>query len=63
MTIPEMLKALCDAGLSQHQIGELTGVSQPTICRAMGGADLKYEIGKRIEQLYLERVAQKDAPK
>ncbi|MDU9398366.1 hypothetical protein [Pseudomonas sp. zfem003] len=58
MTIREMLSALRDAGLSQQQIGDLAGVSQPTICRAVRGSDLKYEIGKKIEQLYLRSVPQ-----
>lgn len=56
MTISEMLKALVASGLSQAEIGEQAGVSQPTICRAFAGADLKYEVGKKIENLYRERI-------
>lgn len=55
MTITEMLKALHAAGIAQAELGELVGVSQPTICRALAGSDLKYETGKKIEHLYQER--------
>lgn len=55
MTIPEMLEALRKSGLSQSEIGELAGVSQPTICRAFGGADVMYETGKKIERLHRDR--------
>lgn len=61
MTIQEMLRALGMSGLSQSEIGELTGVSQPTICRALGGADVKYETGKKIERLYQDRFSKKKA--
>ena len=53
MTIPEMLKALREDGLSQTEIAELAGVSQPTICRALSGSDVLYETGKKIERMYL----------
>lgn len=55
MTIQKMLEALLSGGLSQQDIAALTGVSQPTICRAHRGADVLYKSGKQIERLYLER--------
>lgn len=55
MTIQKMLEGLLKAGLSQQDIAALTGVSQPTICRAHRGADVLYKSGKQIERLYLER--------
>lgn len=55
MTIQKMLEALLGVGLSQQDIAALTGVSQPTICRAHQGADVLYKSGKQIERLYLER--------
>lgn len=61
MTIPEMLEALRKSGLSQSEIADLTGVSQPTICRAQGGADVKYETGKKIERLYEGRLGHDEA--
>ncbi len=61
MTIPEMLKALREDGLSQTDIAELAGVSQPTICRALSGSDVLYETGKKIERMYLTRFGDKRA--
>lgn len=56
MSIQKMLEGLLGAGLSQQEIAVLTGVSQPTICRAHRGADVLYKSGKQIEKLYLERL-------
>jgi predicted transcriptional regulator len=57
MTIQKMLEALFGLGLSQQEIAALTGVSQPTICRAHRGADVLYKSGKQIERLYQERLS------
>jgi transcriptional regulator with XRE-family HTH domain len=61
MTIQQMLEALLGAGLSQQEIAGLTGVSQPTICRAHRGAEVLYKSGKQIERLYQERLGDKAA--
>lgn len=61
MTIQQMLEALIASGLSQQEIARLTEVSQPTICRASRGSDVRYENGKQIERLYQERVGAKVA--
>lgn len=57
MNISQMLKALTDGGMSQNEIAKAIGVSQPTIHRALKGSPMLYDSGKRIEQLYAERVA------
>lgn len=61
MTIQKMLEALFSLGLSQQEIAAMTGVSQPTICRAHRGADVLYKSGKQIERLYQERLGDKAA--
>lgn len=57
MQLSEMLKAITATGMSQNDIAEAIGVSQPTIHRALKGSPMLYDSGKRIEQLYAERVA------
>lgn len=53
MDIQHMLKAINEFGLSQQQIADKVGASQPTIHRAMnGGSAITYETGKKIESLY-----------
>ncbi len=60
MTIQQMLEALIQSGLSQPEVARLTSVSQPTICRALRGADVLYKNGKEIERLFHERLADDD---
>lgn len=57
MTVQEMIAALTDDGLSQKAIADLAGTTQPTIHRASKGAGVRYETGKEIEKLFLERCA------
>ncbi len=52
MTVQEMLKELSEAGLSQAQIAEKVGTTQPTIHRATKGSDVGYELGKSIEAFH-----------
>ncbi len=52
MTVQEMLKELCAAGVSQAQVATKVGSTQPTICRAAHGADVRYALGKAIEELH-----------
>lgn len=60
--IKEMLISIAKTGLSQAEIAEMVGVSQPTVHRAMtSGSVVKYETGKKIEQLYAERVEDQKA--
>lgn len=58
MSIQEMLKALLALGLSQQAIALEVGTTQPTISRAIKGADVRHELGKAIERFYAERVMQ-----
>ena len=57
MTIQLMLEQLFEAGLSQTEIADRCGSTQPTICRAAKGASVRYEIGKAIEALHHESSA------
>lgn len=51
MTVQEMLNSLFERGLSQKDVAERTGTTQPTIHRASKGAGVRYETGKAIEAL------------
>lgn len=55
-----MLTALIDAGMTQQAIAEEIGVTQPTVFRALNGAELRYCSGKALEKLYLARVPEVD---
>jgi len=55
-SITEMMKALLSAGMTQQSIAEAIGVTQPTVFRALNGAELRYCVGKELEQLYAEKV-------
>ena len=54
-SITEMLKALIEAGMTQQGIADAIGVTQPTVFRALNGAELRYCIGKELEKLYAEK--------
>ncbi|MCC4269172.1 hypothetical protein LL254_00430 [Marinobacter nauticus] len=56
LSLAEMLNELMNTGLTQGQIAELVGCSQPTICRALQGSDPGWNRGNKIEALYVERV-------
>lgn len=61
MDIKEMLKQLTDAGMTQHDIAEAVGTTQPTIYRALNGADIRYRVGKAIERFYQQHTEQQEA--
>jgi len=56
MTIQQMLADLLKVGFSQRAIADRVGATQPTICRAMKGADIRYETGKAIERMHADAV-------
>jgi len=51
-----MIGDLLAAGMTEQSIATAVDTSQPTIHRAKNGSNCKYEIGKRIELLYLDRI-------
>ena len=55
-----MLTALIDAGMTQAAIAEAIGVTQPTVFRALNGAELRYCSGKELEKLFLAKAAAAD---
>jgi transposase len=57
MSIKAMLSELVALGMSQREISELVGCSQPTIYRALNGSEVRYDVGKSIEKTYSEKVA------
>lgn len=59
MSIAEMIKALRESGMTQAQIGDCVGASQPAIHRAEKGSGVLYEVGKKIERLYEDRTGNK----
>ncbi|MDD0981695.1 hypothetical protein [Pseudomonas shahriarae] len=56
MNIQEMLKELLSRGHTQRGIATQIGTTQPTIFRAVNGADVRYELGKAIENFYTQEV-------
>ena len=54
MTIQEMLAKLLLSGMSQRDIAERVGTTQPTINRAAKGSDIRYVTGKAIERLFTQ---------
>jgi predicted XRE-type DNA-binding protein len=57
LTISAMLLAVIDSGMTQTQIAEHLGTSQPTIHRLLKkNCRADYDIGKHIEKLYAARV-------
>jgi transcriptional regulator with XRE-family HTH domain len=52
MTVQEMLKELYAAGFSQAQVANKVGTTAPTINRATHGADVRYALGKAVEELH-----------
>lgn len=56
MNIQEMLKELLSLGHTQRGIAVQIGTTQPTIYRAVQGADVRYELGKAIENFYKQEV-------
>lgn len=52
MTIQDMLSELVGLGLSQREIAEKCGTSQPNINRALNGTEPRYELGKAIEKFH-----------
>lgn len=59
MSIQEMLKELLALGLSQQAIAFEVGTTQPTISRAIKGADVRHELGKSIERFYAKQTETK----
>lgn len=54
----EKITDLLGSGLSQRELAELVGTSQPHICdlrTGKRGKRIGYDLGKRIEQLHLRR--------
>lgn len=60
MQLRDMIQALIDAGMSQAEIAKEAGTSQPTIYRALNGADMRYSAGRTIERLYQSRFVNTD---
>jgi predicted XRE-type DNA-binding protein len=58
MTVQEMLNGLFQLGLSQAEVAEKCDSTQPTISRAANGAQVRYELGKAIEELYRASTSQ-----
>lgn len=52
MNLQEVLRTLIESGLSETEIAQRIGVSQPTVNRIKNGADPAYRTGKRLERLY-----------
>ncbi|HGM7495748.1 TPA: hypothetical protein ACKQGB_006184 [Pseudomonas aeruginosa] len=57
MGLKKLISELVCSGLTQYEIASLVGTSQPTISRAAGGQQVRYEVGKAIETLHEQRCA------
>lgn len=53
MNLQEMVRHLLENGYSQGALAREVGVAQPTIFRALNGADVRFSTGQKIEQIYL----------
>ena len=53
MNLQEMVRHLLENGYSQGALAREVGVGQPTIFRALNGADVRFSTGQKIEQIYL----------
>jgi transcriptional regulator len=54
MNITQMINRLICGGLSQQEIATKVKTTQTTIHRISKGSSTSYELGKRIESLYLQ---------
>lgn len=54
MNLQEMVRHLLNSGYSQGGLAREIGVAQPTIFRALNGADVRFSTGQKIEQIYLD---------
>jgi len=53
----EILQALIDSGMTQQQIADAIGKSQPWVASVLGGAyeDIKWQAGVALRKLAAER--------
>ncbi|WP_138410759.1 helix-turn-helix domain-containing protein [Stutzerimonas nosocomialis] len=58
MTIKKMIEDLLELGYSQGSLADAVGTTQPTIHRALNGSDIRYSLGKAIESLHAQRLAE-----
>lgn len=56
-----MIGELLAGGMTEQSIATAVDTSQPTIHRAKNGSNCKYEIGKKIELLYLSHINHREA--
>lgn len=60
MSIVDMLQMIYDSGWSQPRIAERVGVAASQISRYFTGREPGYSVGKKIEELYAEVIADDD---
>ena len=58
----DMVGFLISKGYSEVKIAKVVGTSQPTIHRIKCGSGTTYEIGKRIESMYLTESGESNLP-
>lgn len=57
VSIKDMVAAIAETGMSQAEIANRIGASQPTVHRILEkGHGTSYDTGKKIEQLYQELI-------
>lgn len=54
VTVQTMVLELLDSGMSEGQLANKVDSNQPTIHRIKNGSKTNYELGKKIEALYLD---------
>ena len=55
-TEKDMIIALTNSGMTEAEIAESIGSTQPTVHRIKKGSKTNYRTGKAIERLYIYRV-------
>lgn len=55
-TLQEMVVELLGSGMTQKQLADMAATNQPQIARIKRGQNSEYDLGKRIEAVYLSHI-------
>lgn len=57
----KLIQELLDDGMTQVQIAEAIGVTQPTVCGILksGSGDMRWANGERLRMLHLQRIGRR----
>lgn len=55
-SLQEMVTELLESGMTQPQLADMVGTNQPQISRIKHGQNSEYDLGKRVEAVYIDRI-------